>query len=164
MLLALSCNHAKPKPVSNNIHKQAVLVNGAKDSVINNSRQNYGNVATVSEPCIKCLLGIIQQTDNYKKLTSSVPPQNVIYNVNWITSTNPVNIDSNRKINNGMAIKLQQKGGSSPKMLATYLYNNQNAQFYLLNGHNKYDEDVKVGDTALKSVRRSCFWGVASAK
>jgi hypothetical protein len=164
VLVSLAACNSKPKPVSNNIHRQAVTVNGKKDSVINNSRQNYGDVATVPDVCIKCLLAIIQQTGHYQKFTLAVPSQNIIYNINWITSSNPVDIDSSLKINNGMSIKLQLKDGGSPKMLATYLYNNQNARFYLLNTQNKYDEDVKVDSASLKSIRQKCFWGVASAK
>src|ERR1700753_1857195 len=160
-LLIIACNHTKPKPVSDDIHKQAVSVNGTKDSVINNSKQNYGNEATVSSPCVKCLLGIIQKNDAFRKLTVGIPPANVIYNINWITSKNPVEIDSTIKINNGMSVKVQQKNAGALQMLVTYLYNNQNSRFYLLNRQNKYDHDVAIDSLSLKLVRNSCFWGVA---
>src|SRR5471030_2765476 len=84
-----ACNQSKPKPVSNNITKTSVTVSGKKDSVINNPEKNYGN-ATVSEPCVKCLIGIIQQSKNYKTLTSKAESANIVYNVNWITSSKPV--------------------------------------------------------------------------
>ncbi|MEO6632077.1 MAG: hypothetical protein ABIN13_10160, partial [Mucilaginibacter sp.] len=86
-----ACNHSRPKPISNDVTKTAVSVNGKKDSVINNPQKNYGN-ATVSEPCVKCLMEIIHATNNYKLITASVPSQNISYEVNWITSSKPVDI------------------------------------------------------------------------
>lgn len=159
----VACNHAKPKPVSNNITKTTVVVNGKKDSVINNSQKNYGN-ATVSEPCVKCLLVVIQQTDSYKSLTSGLSQRNIIYDVNWITSVKPRAVGNGKKIINGMAVDVNQKSASSIRKITTYLYNNANAQLYLLNNKNKFDGDVIVGDSSLTKIRNSCFWGVASAK
>ena len=164
LILNSACNHSKPKPVSDSIHQQTVTVNGAKDSVINNSKQNYGSEATISSPCVKCLLGVIQNTDKYKSLRTSIPQQNLIYNVNWVTSKNPVEIDSSAKINNGLMIKVQLKDRGSAKMLATYLYNNQNSRFYLLNTQNKYEQEAPIDSSSLKKIRNSCFWGVASEK
>jgi hypothetical protein len=34
-----ACDHSKPKPISNNITKTVVTVNGKKDSVINNPKR-----------------------------------------------------------------------------------------------------------------------------
>ena len=157
----IACNH--PKPISNNITKTTVAINGKKDSVINNPEKNYGN-ATVSEPCVKCLLQTVQSTSSYKKLTKEVSQQRIIYDVNWITSSKPKAIGNGDKIINGMEIDVNEKAGNSSKKVASYLYNNQNAQFYLLNPQNKYNLDEKVSDAALKMIRRSCFWGVGSAK
>ena len=159
----ISCNRSKPKPISKDITKMTVTVNGKKDSVINNPEKNYGN-ATVPEPCVKSLLLVIQKTDSYKKLTSAIPPQNIIYDVNWITSSHPIDIGDGSRIINGMAIDVNLKGGRRPTNLTIYLYNNENARFYLLNKQNKFDGDVIVSDTSLKKIRNSCFWGVASAK
>jgi hypothetical protein len=158
-----ACNRSKPKPVSNNITKTAVVVNGKKDSVINNPQRNYGN-ATVSEPCVKCLLAVIQQTDSYKRLAETLSGGTVIYDVNWITSVKPIAIGNSKNIINGMAINVNRKSGSSIKKITTYLYNNADAQLYLLNDKNKFDGDVIVGDSSLTKIRNSCFWGVASAK
>jgi hypothetical protein len=158
-----SCNRSKPKPISKDITKTTVTVNGKKDSVINNPEKNYG-YATVPEPCVKCLLLVIQKTDSYEKLTSAIPPQNIIYEVNWITSSHPIDIGDGSRIINGMAINVNLKGTRRPINLTTYLYNNENARLYLLNKQNKFDGDVIVSDTSLKKIRNSCFWGVASAK
>lgn len=163
LLIAAACQQPKPKPVSNNITKTAVTVDGKKDSVINNPEKNYGN-ATVSEPCVKCLIGMIQQTKNYKIITASAEPQNIIYNVNWITSTRPVNIGNGSKIINGMAIDIKSKDDGTAKKLTTYLYNNENAQVYLLNAKNKYMIDSKIDTATVKRIRNACFWGVASSK
>jgi hypothetical protein len=158
-----ACNNSKPKPVSNNITKTIVIVNGKKDSVINNPQKNYGN-ATVSEPCVKCLIGVIQRTKNYKILTAKVEPQNIIYNVNWITSSKPVVIGDSNKIVNGMAVDVDLKEEGSKKKLTTFLYNNESEAIYLLNSQNKYDVDSKVDPASLKQIRNACFWGVASSK
>ncbi len=158
-----ACNRNKPKPISNDITKTTVAVNGKKDSVINNPEKNYGN-ATVSEPCVKSLLIIIQNTDSYKKMTSAIAPQNIIYDVNWITSSKPMDIGNGDKIVNGMAVAVISKSGGSHKKLITYLYNNEDAQFYLQNMNSNYDKDVKLDSASLKKIRNSCFWGVASAK
>ena len=160
---ATACNQSKPKPVSNNITKTTVTVSGKKDSVINNPEKNYGN-ATVSEPCVKCLIGMIQQSKNYKAATAAAEPQNIIYNVNWITSTKPITLGDGSKIINGMAIDINSKDDGTLKKLTTYLYNNENARVYLLNTTNKYTVDSKIDSASLNKIRNACFWGVASAK
>ena len=159
----VSCNHSKPKPISKDITKTAVMVNGRKDSVINNPEKNYGN-ATVAEPCVKCLIAAIQKTDSYKNLTSAIPNQNMMYDVNWITSSKPMDIGNGDKIVNGMDIVINLKGTGSTKKLVTYLYNNENAQFYLLDNQNKLAVDLKADSISLIKIRNACFWGVASAK
>jgi hypothetical protein len=163
VLITFTACNSKPKPVSNNVTKTAVTVDGKKDSVINNPEKNYGN-ATVSEPCVKCLVAVIQSTAKYKMLTTSVPPQNIIYDVNWITSKKPVNVGDSVKIINGMAIDVNLKDGGSPKKLATFLYNNENARFYWINDQNQFESSLQIDSTSLKKIRNSCFWGVASAK
>jgi hypothetical protein len=158
-----ACDHPKPKPVSNNITKTVVTVNGKKDSVINNPEKNYGN-ATVSDPCVKCLLQVIQKTDSYKKITAQIPQQKIIYDVNWITSTKPKEIGDGSKIVNGMEIDVNEKTNSKPTAITIFLYNNATARFYLLNSEHKFDNDAQVDTVSLKKIRNSCFWGVASAK
>jgi hypothetical protein len=163
LMMVAACNHSKPKPISNNITKTTVTVDGKKDSVINNTQKNYGN-ATVSEPCVKCLIAVIQNTDSYKKLTGALPPQKIIYAVNWITSTKPRAIGNRNRIINGMAVDVNQKTGTETQRMITYLYNNADSRLYLINSKNKFDGGITVGDTSLTKIRNSCFWGVASAK
>jgi len=140
-----------------------VVVNWKKDSVINNAEKNYGN-ATVSEPCVKCLVGIIQQTEKYKMLITSILPQNIIYEINWITSSTPKDMGNGIKIINGMQIAIDNKASGTRKKITTYLYDNENGQFDLLNSQNSYAADTKVDSAYLKKIRNSCFWGVTSAK
>jgi len=164
VIVAISgCHNHKPKAVSKDITKTTVTVDGKKDSVINNPEKNYGN-ATISEPCIKCLIGIIQKTNGYSNLTSQASPQNIIYDANWITSAKPVSLYNNDKIVNGMMIAVNLKGDGSPKKLATYLYNNENGRFYLQDDQTKQTNELKIDSVAKKKIRASCFWGVASAK
>jgi hypothetical protein len=163
VFIAFTACNSKPKPISNNITKTTVTVDGKKDSVINNAEKNYNN-ATVSEPCVKCLVGVIQSTTKYKMLTTSVPPQNIIYDVNWITSKKPVNVGDSIKIINGMAIDINLKDGGTPKKLTTFLYNNENARFYSINDQNQFESSIQIDSASLKKIRNSCFWGVASAK
>lgn len=158
-----ACDHSKPKPVSNNITKTTVSVNGEKDSVINNPEKNYGN-ATVSESCVKCLLQVIQKMDSYKKVTTGLSQQNIIYKVNWITSKTPKEIGGAVAITNGMQVDVNEKTSVDPPNIATYLYNNATGMVYLRNSQNRYENDAQIDSASLKKIRNSCFWGVASAK
>ena len=158
-----ACNHSKPKPVSNDISKTMVTVNGKKDNVINNPEKNYGN-ATVSEPCVKCLIGVIQTTGSYKKLTTSIMQQNIIYDVNWITSKKPIDIGNGKQIINGMQIAVNKKTSGKSNNITTYLYDNKKAQFYITNPSIKLINNAEVDTIVLKKIRNSCFWGVASSK
>jgi len=158
-----ACNHPKPKPVSNDVTKTAVAVNGKKDSVINNPQKNYGN-ATVSEPCVKCLLDVVQNAGSYKKSTNGISPQSIIYDVNWITSKKPLDLGDDIQIINGMRIDVEQKAGDRRKNISTYAYNNAEGRVYLSVGAKKYEIDTSVGDTSVKKIRNACFWGVSSAK
>lgn len=163
LLASEACNHQKTKPLSNDITKTTVAVDGKKDSVINNPQKNYGN-ATVSEPCVKCLMEIIHATNNYKLITASVPSQNISYEVNWITSSKPVDIGNGAKIINGMAVDISIKDAGKQKKWISYLYNNENSLIYLRNDANNDIAEEEIGVTSLQKIRNSCFWGVASAK
>jgi len=158
-----ACHHAKPKPISGDVTKTAVAVNGKKDSVINNPQKNYGN-ATVSEPCVKCLLKVIESADSYKKATAGMARQTIIYDVNWITSKKPLDLGDSVQIINGMRIDVEQKAGNEKKNISTYAYNNADGRIYLSAAAGKYQIDQNVSDTSLKKIRNACFWGVSSAK
>lgn len=166
LILSLSivftaCHHPADKPVSNNITKTTVTVNGKKDSVLNNQEKNYGN-ATIADPCVKCLLGIIQQTSDFKSATKAVPSKNIIYAFDWITSKTPRQING-LQINSGMRVSVTQKADTGKVSLAIYLYDNKTSKLY--------NKDAKPGNIAIpidslsiKKIQNSCFWGVASSK
>ena len=163
LFVFLSCNHSKPKPISNDVTKTSVAVNGKKDSVINNPQKNYGN-ATVSEPCVKCLLQVIQAMPAFKTATTSVPVNGLLYKVNWITSSKPVDMGGEGKIVNGMMINVNEKMENGQKKLITYLYNNAKGEIYTTIDQKNFKNEQTVSDTSLKKIRNACFWGVASAK
>ena len=163
LFLFFSCNHSKPKPISNDFTKTSVAVNGNKDSVINNPQKNYG-YATVSEPCVKCLLLVIQATAGFKTLTTSVPVSALLYKVNWITSSKPVDVGKEGKIVNGMMIDVSQKMENGQKKLTTYLYNNAKGEIYTTIDQKDFKKEQTMSDTSLTKIRNACFWGVASAK
>ena len=158
-----ACNRSKPKPISNDDTKTSVTINGKRDSVINNPEKNYGN-ATLSEPCVKCIISVIQATDNYKKAVNGILSQNIIYDVNWITSKTPENTGIGKQIINGLRLSIDNKTSGSPQNIATYLYDNEDAVLYLSTKKDKYIIDAKIDSTSLKKIRNSCFWGVASSK
>ncbi|HEY8782322.1 MAG TPA: hypothetical protein VIM16_11930 [Mucilaginibacter sp.] len=162
-LIGVAACDSEPEPAADNIIKTTVTVNGEKDTVINNLGKGHEN-ADVSASCIKCLIGIVHTTENYKMLTTSIPPQNMIYYINWITAKNPIEVGRARKIDNGITIGVSLKDGGSPKKLTTFFYNNENAQFYLLNDRNKHYFNLGIARDSLKKIRKTCFWGIASGK
>ena len=85
-----ACNQekAKPKAVSKDITKTTVVVANKKDSVYNNPEKKYGT-ATVSDPCVKCLLQVIQGSKSFKANTASLSAQDINYTVNWVKATDP---------------------------------------------------------------------------
>ena len=160
LLLFAACDRSKPKPMSNNISKTNVTVNGKKDSVINNPQKRYGN-ATIAEPCVKCLLQVIQNSESYKNATQSVKHNDIIYTVGWVSKK--IKNIGNDSIGNGMQVDVIQKADSQQISLSTYLYDNSNSKLYLLNKKMKYEAEPLIIDSmSLKKIRNSCFWGVAS--
>ena len=161
LLLFASCDHQKHKPISGNISKTDIPVNRKNDTVINNPHKVYGN-ANVSDPCVKCLLQVIQKSNSYKQATQSVKKQDIIYNIGWV-SKKPltVKVDGN-SIGNGMQVDIIQKADSQRVNLSTYLYDNSNSKLYLLSKEMKYEADpLEIDSASLKKIRNSCFWGIA---
>ncbi|RFZ84871.1 hypothetical protein DYU05_04495 [Mucilaginibacter terrenus] len=154
----LSCNNNKPKPVSDTVGRTAVMLNGKKDSVINNPQKNYGN-ATIAEPCVKCLLQVIQADDNYKKSTLNIP--DVKYIVNYVKTAMPEDTVSEVKATNALRVDVINKSGQ-PQKLSAFLYDNSKAKLYFLSGKSK--NELKVDSVGLMKIRNSCYWGVASGK
>ncbi|RYU92518.1 hypothetical protein EWM62_03545 [Mucilaginibacter terrigena] len=156
----ISCNNNKPKPVSDDITKTAVTVNQKKDSVINNPKKNYGN-ATVAEPCVKCIIGVIQKTIDYKVVTSSRSTKDIYYVVNWIEGAQPQDTTNKKKATNSLKVEILEKNATNPKV-ASFIYDNSLSKLYfeLNNGKN----EVNIDKAELKLIRDKCYWGVASAK
>ncbi|MDB5288152.1 MAG: hypothetical protein JWR05_3101 [Mucilaginibacter sp.] len=157
----VACNRNKPKPVSSNIVKQAVLVNGKKDSVINNAKKNYGN-ATVSEPCVKCLIQVVQSTNDYKRSITGVAPQKMIYNVNWVKAEGLQDTTNGKGSTSALRLDVVEKGLNN-KLLSSFIYDNSLAKLYFLkNESKKSNNELKINEIALKKIRNACYWGVAS--
>ncbi|QHS57017.1 hypothetical protein GWR56_16255 [Mucilaginibacter sp. 14171R-50] len=158
-IASISCNNHKAKPVSNDIAKTAVTVNGKKDSVINNPQKNYGN-ATVAEPCVKCLLDIIQKTTDYKSLVASRQAKDITYKVNWVESSQPQDTTNKRPATNGLKVDIMEKSARDPK-IASFIYDNSSSKLFF--EVNKGKTEVKVDNPGLKMIRQKCFWNVASS-
>lgn len=159
IIVCCSCNN-KPKPVSNDITKTAVTVNGKKDSVINNPQKNYGN-ATVAEPCVKCLIQVIQHTVEYKASMASKSINKIKYVVNWAEATQPANVTNKRKTTSGLKIDVVEKETPDNK-IASFIYDNSRSKLFFID--NSKETDVKIDKSDLKNIRNKCYWGVSSSK
>ncbi|RWY50327.1 hypothetical protein [Mucilaginibacter gilvus] len=151
-----ACNSNKPKPASDTVTKTAVVVNGKKDSVINNPQKNYGN-ATIAEPCVKCLLEIVKADYNYKKAAMS--EKEVKFIINYVKTVQPQDTISEIKSTNALRVDVIDKI-PAPHKIASFLYDNNLAKVYSLAGNTKIE--VKTDAALLKKIRNSCYWGVAS--
>jgi hypothetical protein len=153
-----ACHGNKPKPVSDTLSKTAVVVNNKKDSVINNPHKNYGN-ATISEPCIKCLMAVVQADDNYKKAV--LKEQDVKFIVNYVKTVEPQDTISEIKATNALRVDVIDKL-PKPHKVSSYIYDNISAKLYFVAVNSK--TEVKTDTNALKKIRNSCYWGVASGR
>ena len=161
-IICTSCNRNKPKAVSKDVTKTSVLVNGKKDSVINNPDKNYGN-ATVAEPCVKCMIQVIQSDSNYKQRLTGKPASTINYVVNWAPSK--TRDTTNKKGGtNRINVDVVEKDGNKQKLL-TYIYDNSLSKLYYIDyAQNNKRKEVETDPVALKRIRNSCYWGVASGK
>ncbi|AMR32893.1 hypothetical protein A0256_16435 [Mucilaginibacter sp. PAMC 26640] len=153
-----SCNGNKPKPISDAINKTTVMVNGEKDSVINNPQKNYGN-ATIGDPCVRCLLRVIQADAFYKK--SAAKSNHIKYVINYVKTTQPQDTVSEIKATNALRVDvIDNKNGMT--RLSTFIYDNSLGKLYSVNKATKIE---LITDTnSLMRIRNGCYWGVASAK
>jgi hypothetical protein len=165
MMIALSaCEHAKTKPVSRDITKAMLRVAGKNDSVINNPQKNYGAV-TVAEPCVKCLLQVIQTSKSYKQNTASVSSQNISYTVNWIRASAQTESADKSNLTDGLRIDVRKNEDGEEHNLCSYAYNNQSGMIYLLNNEGKYQQAISnIAPDILEKIRNSCYRGGASGK
>lgn len=155
-----ACNQ-KPKPVSKNITKTTVTVNGKKDSVINNTAKNYGT-ATISGPCLKTLLQQIQATNEYKTLINGESHGNIKFVANWVKADDASLQSNNPKITNGIQVLVDDNTEQAANKIATFIYNNEDAKLYFNNGSGQYHVIKNVDTAALNRIRNACYWGVAS--
>jgi hypothetical protein len=156
----LSCNNNKPKPTSNDITKTVVAVNGKKDSVVNNPQKNYGN-ATVAEPCVKCLIQVVQSTYKYKASVKSSPAAGITYIVNWAEGTPPADTSGKHSNTNALRLDVLDKGASKDK-IASFIYNNTLSKLFFVATNNNIE--IKLAEMDLRLIRNRCYWGVASSK
>lgn len=156
-----NCSNNKPKPKSNNITKTTIMIDGKKDSVINNPKKNYGT-ATISDPCTKLLLQNIQASDNFKSLTAGKQVSNISYTINWVKAAEPKIRSNGGKITNGIELAVNEKKDQTKMKIGSYIYNNEDAKLYDVNKDGQYDEVNNVDSAALKRIRNGCYWGVAS--
>lgn len=159
-IVCVSCNNNKPKPASEDVTKTAVTVNDHKDSVTNNPEKKYGN-ATVADPCVKCLIQVVQSTEEYKTAVIAKSAGNLNYIVNWVKGATPGDTTNKRNVTNALKLDVMEKGVVNNK-IASFIYDNSLSKLYLAgNGKNT---ELKVDTIAIKKIRMKCFWGVASSK
>ncbi|QQL50909.1 hypothetical protein [Mucilaginibacter ginkgonis] len=162
LIVTISACNNKPKPISKNVNKTVVIVNGKKDSVTNNPQKNYSN-STIPDVCTKTLLSIIQDTPNFKRLTTGKDAKNLVYVVNWVKAETPADRDNGSKITNGIELIVNEKTGGNKNKLGSYIYNNEDAKLYYDAGA-KYQPLAGADTISTKRLRNGCYWGVASHK
>lgn len=159
-LTLAACGGGKPKPVSDSISKTTVMVNGKKDSVINNPQKNYGN-ASIAAPCVACLLTVIQSVDTYKNSASGVNVADIKYVVNYVKGTMPTDTVTQVKATNALRVDVINMQKVTEK-IGVFVYDNSLAKLYSLNNGTK--TEVAVDSVSLKKIRNGCYWGVASGR
>ena len=164
MVVLSACEHAKPKTISVDMSKAVMRVKERKDSVISNPQKNSGTL-TVAEPCVKCLLQVIQTTKSYKQNTAAVSSQNISYTVNRISASAPAKPAGKSDMTDGLRIDVRKNEDGEEHNLCSYGYNNQNGTIYLLNNEGEYLQHVSsITSEVLKKIRNSCYRGEASGK
>ncbi|OOQ61823.1 hypothetical protein [Mucilaginibacter pedocola] len=150
-----ACKGNKPQPVSDS-GKTAVLVDGKKDSVINNPNKNYGN-ATIAEPCVKCVIETVKADEHYKK--AIVSEKDIKFVINYVKTLEPQDTVSEVKSTNALRVDVIDKM-PAPHKISSYIYDNNLAKLYFVNANTK--TQLKTDSVSLKKIRNSCYWGVAS--
>ena len=159
-VVIVSCNNNKPQPLSKDITKSAIIINGKKDSVINNPQKKYGN-ATVAEPCVKCLIQAIQRTANYKASVASSAASGVNYIVNWEQGAPPADRTGKHSTTNALRLDVT-KSDHPGDTIASFIYNNAVSKLFFVNNGNNVELSINEADLML--IRNKCFWGVTSSK
>lgn len=149
-------------PSDNKDTTQTTLaIKNKKVAVINNPDKNYSKLATVPDPCIKCLIGVVQKTDEFKKTGLAANSSDVKYEINWVAAQTTA--DSASKSSPTNAVRLDVMNKNKPgKALASFIYDNTNGKLYFFEENSKKEIIANANDS--KAIRRTCYWGVASAK
>jgi TATA-binding protein-associated factor Taf7 len=156
IILLDSCRH-QPKAVSKDYTKVTVSDSGHRDSVVNNKQRLYN--ASIPDPCLKCIIAAVRNTDQIKKFTGTADSSQVIYQVDW--ASGPKLDDSVKKAGSGLLIHVYKKGAQKT-ILAAFAFDNVIDQLYLINDQKQ--QQVPLDSATRIKIRRACFWGVASGK
>jgi len=133
-----------------------VLVEGKKDRAIDNPQKQHGT-STVTAPCVKCLLQVIQTSKSYKQNTASISSQNISYTVNWIRSV-PAESAGKSNMTDGLRIDVRKNEDGEEHNLCSYVYNDQSGALYQLNNEGKYQQAISdITPDILKKIRNSCY-------
>jgi len=153
-----ACNNHQPKPVSSTLSKTVVLVNGKKDSVINNPQKNYGN-ATISEPCVRCLLQVIQADSTYKQSVAAY--SGLKYFINYVKTTQAQDTVSEIKATNALRVDVVDRSKNATRV-SSFIYDNSVGKLYrMMNGGKT---EVKGSEIGFKKIRNGCYWGGSFGK
>ncbi|RFZ94086.1 hypothetical protein D0C36_00560 [Mucilaginibacter conchicola] len=161
LFMAMACNNNKPAPASNDTTQTAVTVKNKKVAVINNPDKNYAKLATVPDPCIKCIIGVVQTTDEFKKLNVPANSSDIKYEINWVPAETSADTASKHISTNALKLDVINKSKSGA-VLSSFVYDNTASKLFLLKDDAK--TEIKADVNGLKKIRRACYWGVASAK
>lgn len=154
-----ACKHNSNTSIKDGV-QTPVVVNNKKVAVVNNTDQHYANLATVPDMCIKCIIGAVEQTTEFKNL--GIPAVNKVkYEINWVPAPTAQNTISGRGATNAIRLDIMDNKGNK-KAYPAFVYDNTSAKMYLLKSGVK--TEIKTTTSALVKIRRVCYWGVASAK
>ncbi|MDB5135618.1 MAG: hypothetical protein JWP37_2221 [Mucilaginibacter sp.] len=156
IILLASCRH-QPKAVFKDYTKVTVSDSRHSDSVVDNKQRLYN--ASIPDPCLKCIVAAVRNTDQIKKIMGTAESSKIIYQVDW--ASGPKLDDTLKKAGSGLLIHVFKKG--TPKtMLAALAFDNVKDELYLINGHTQ--QQVPLDSATRIRIRKACFWGVASEK
>lgn len=154
-----ACKHNSNTPTNDGV-QTPVVVNNKKVAVVNNTDQRYANLATVPDMCIKCIIGVVEQTTEFKNL--GIPALNKVkYKINWMPAPNAQDTTGRRGATNAIRLDIMDNKGNK-KAYPAFVYDNSASKMYLLKSDSK--TEIKIDTNALVKIRRVCYWGVASAK
>ncbi|TWR31451.1 hypothetical protein FPZ43_02965 [Mucilaginibacter pallidiroseus] len=163
ILMMQACSGKKQQSTADSITKTPVTINGKRDSIINNPQDKYGKVATIPDPCIKCIIQAAQQSSQFKSLNIDAADKDILYVVNWVKASGLPDTIQNKGATNGLRLDIVKKGHRE-RMIASYIYDNSLALLFISLEAGKSKTEVTIDHLLLKRIRNTCYWGVASSK